>query len=224
MHRHGVDVGVCQGEGAERDGSRETVRFQTDGVMGGWRVDSRNARTRARERAKKCTWRFAATVRPETRITSPARVQMAAARRERCARRCGRRLGDPFDVGYVNAHATGTSLGDAAEVRALKTVFGAEAIESSAVCTTSARAPPVTCSARAIEAAYTALTLHTGDVHHCGYEEFDPALGISSSPPARVCARALAPPCPTVSVSAARRGLIFARRLSPVTRRGRAMH
>ena len=90
-------------------------------------------------------------------------------------------IDDPFDVGYVNAHATGTSLGDAAEVRALKTVFGAEAIESGAVTTTSTKGATghLLGAAGAIEAAYTALTLHTGDVPPtCGYEEFDPALGI----------------------------------------------
>ena len=66
-------------------------------------------------------------------------------------------------------------------MRALKTVFGAEAIESGAVTTTSTKGATghLLGAAGAIEAAYTALTLHTGDVPPtCGYEEFDPALGI----------------------------------------------
>ena len=83
------------------------------------------------------------------------------------------------DVGYVNAHATGTTLGDAAEVNALRTVFGAEAIENGTVITSSTKGATghLLGAAGAIEAAYTILTLHTGDVPPTvGHDEIDPHL------------------------------------------------
>ena len=43
----------------------------------------------------------------------------------RCIRLALRRAGiEPGDVGYINAHGTGTGLNDAAETRAFKAVFG----------------------------------------------------------------------------------------------------
>ena len=88
---------------------------------------------------------------------------------------------DPLDVGYVNAHATGTPLGDAAEAMALKTVFGADAIESGRVLTTSTKGATghLLGAAGAIEAAYTVMALHTGDVPPTfGYDTVDPNLRI----------------------------------------------
>ena len=88
---------------------------------------------------------------------------------------------DPLDIGYVNAHATGTPLGDAAEAMALKAVFGADAIESGRVLTTSTKGATghLLGAAGAIEAAYTVMALHTGDVPPTfGYDTVDPNLRI----------------------------------------------
>jgi len=85
------------------------------------------------------------------------------------------------DVGYVNAHATGTALGDAAEAMALKAVFGTDAIETGYVATTSTKGATghLLGAAGAIEAAYAILALHTGDIPPTvGYERMDDVLKI----------------------------------------------
>ena len=85
------------------------------------------------------------------------------------------------DVGYVNAHATGTALGDAAETMALKSVFGGANIESGYVSTTSTKGATghLLGAAGAVEAVYAVLALHTRDVPPTfGYDNMDDVLRI----------------------------------------------
>ena len=88
---------------------------------------------------------------------------------------------DPLDIGYVNAHATGTPLGDAAETMALKSVFGARAIESGDVLVTSTKGATghLLGAAGAVEAAYAIMALHTGEAPPTvGYYVIDESLNI----------------------------------------------
>jgi beta-ketoacyl-acyl-carrier-protein synthase II len=87
---------------------------------------------------------------PEPEATGVAEMMRAALRRAHVA---------PERVGYINAHGTSTPLGDAAETRAIKDVFGEHAYEL-AVSSTKSMMGHTFGAAGAIEAMMCVLALH----------------------------------------------------------------
>ena len=67
----------------------------------------------------------------------------------------------PHDVGYVNAHGTGTPLNDPAETRALKLALG-EAVATVPVSSTKSMTGHLTGAAGALEAVITLMAIHDG--------------------------------------------------------------
>src|SRR2546422_3094211 len=89
---------------------------------------------------------------PEPEATGVAEMMRAALRRAGV---------DPSSVGYINAHGTSTPLGDLAETKAIKDVFGAHAYEL-AVSSTKSIMGHTFGAAGAIEAMMCVLAVHEG--------------------------------------------------------------
>jgi 3-oxoacyl-[acyl-carrier-protein] synthase II len=71
---------------------------------------------------------------------------------------------NPADVQYVNAHGTSTELGDLAETKAVKAVFGEHA-RKLAVSSTKSMVGHLLGASGGVEAVATAMTIKTGIVH-----------------------------------------------------------
>jgi 3-oxoacyl-[acyl-carrier-protein] synthase II len=69
---------------------------------------------------------------------------------------------EPRDVQYVNAHGTSTPVGDIAEVKAIKKVFGGWAKEGLMVSSTKSMTGHLLGAAGGVEAAFSVLAIHHG--------------------------------------------------------------
>jgi 3-oxoacyl-[acyl-carrier-protein] synthase II len=89
---------------------------------------------------------------------------------------------EPDDVDYINAHGTSTPLGDLAETKAIKEVFGDHAYEL-AVSSTKSVMGHTFGAAGAIEAIMCALAVHHGVIPPTiNYENPDPELDLDYVP------------------------------------------
>ena len=89
---------------------------------------------------------------------------------------------EPDDVDYINAHGTSTPLGDLAETKAIKEVFGDHAYEL-AVSSTKSVMGHTFGAAGAIEAIMCALAVHHGVIPPTiNYENPDPACDLDYVP------------------------------------------
>ena len=88
----------------------------------------------------------------------------------------------PEDIGYINAHATATPLGDPAEVAAIKSVFGSHAYEIP-VNATKSMIGHLLGAAGAVEAIATIMTMREGILHPTiNYENPDPECDLDCVP------------------------------------------
>src|ERR671926_74908 len=110
---------------------------------------------------------------PEPEATGVAEMMRAALRRAGV---------EPERVGYINAHGTSTPLGDAAETKAIKDVFGDHAYEL-AVSSTKSVMGHCFGAAGAIEAMMCVLAVHEGVLPPTiNYEHPDPACDLDYVP------------------------------------------
>jgi 3-oxoacyl-[acyl-carrier-protein] synthase II len=110
---------------------------------------------------------------PEPEATGVAAMMASALARAQVA---------PERVGYINAHGTSTPLGDAAETRAIKQVFGAHAYEL-AISSTKSMMGHTFGAAGAIEAIMCVLALRDGALPPTiNYREPDPECDLDYVP------------------------------------------
>lgn len=95
-----------------------------------------------------------------THITAPDEEGRGAARSMRMCLDDGRCTSD--QVGYVNAHGTSTGLGDVAETKAMKTVFGSHATKGLMVSSTKSQLGHTLGASGGVELVASALAIHRG--------------------------------------------------------------
>ncbi len=95
-----------------------------------------------------------------THITAPDEEGRGAARSMRMCLEDGRC--NPEEVGYVNAHGTSTGLGDVAETKAMKTVFGPHAKKGLMVSSTKSQLGHTLGASGGVELVASALAIHRG--------------------------------------------------------------
>ncbi|MDX6411282.1 MAG: 3-oxoacyl-[acyl-carrier-protein] synthase [Gaiellaceae bacterium] len=90
---------------------------------------------------------------------------------------------DPSEVGYINAHATSTPLGDSSETRVIKKALGEEVARRTPVSSTKGATGHCFGAAGAIEAVFTTLAVHQGKLPPTiNYENSDPECDLDYIP------------------------------------------
>jgi len=90
---------------------------------------------------------------------------------------------EPGDIGYVNAHATSTKVGDAGETKVMKRVFGEEGARAVPISSTKSMTGHMFGAAGATEAAITVLALTRGMLPPTiNYETPDPECDLDYIP------------------------------------------